>query len=59
VLLSENYRFFGKAKGTNNYKEKLPALAAKIESKHRKYLINHSPEVLSDLQNLKEECWRH
>jgi hypothetical protein len=57
VLLSQNFRYFGKA-GTDSYKQDFPAIARLIKGLKRGHRLNHSKELRRQLMDLKKQAWR-
>jgi hypothetical protein len=58
VLLSNNFRYFGKA-GTDDYKELYPTIRAVIEHLTRGHRVNHEQQLRRDLLELKATMWRN
>jgi hypothetical protein len=57
VLLSDNFRYFGE-KGTDDYKQKYPAIKAVIKKLKQGHRVNHDENLRDELLRLKEEMWR-
>jgi|SRR2546427_598584 len=57
VLLSRNFRYFGK-RGTNDYKEKFPAIKNLVEGLMQGHRRNHSSRLRSQLLDLKKQVWK-
>jgi Nucleotide modification associated domain 2 len=57
VLLSGNFRYFGKA-GTTDYVEKFPIVGRAIKKVGRAYRVHHSPNLHGELLKLKEYVWQ-
>ncbi len=58
VLLSTNYRYFGK-EGTADYKKEYRAVKAAIERLGRSYRVNHEENLRSQLMELKKKMWQN
>lgn len=56
VLLSINFRYLGN-KGTEDYKDKYPAIAGAVFKLGQGHRVNHSKMLYSELLKLKREIW--
>jgi hypothetical protein len=56
VLLSENFRYFGK-NGTDSYKQEFPSVKILIEGLKRGHRVNYSCQLRSELMALKDRLW--
>jgi hypothetical protein len=57
VLLSRNFRYFGRA-GTTDYAEEFPLINATIRKLGRWYEVHHTRKLRAELLRLKRRLWR-
>ena len=57
VLLSDDFRYFGKL-GTDQYKNKYPAIKVLVEKLKRGHRVNHSAALRGELLQLQNDMWR-
>ena len=56
VILSNNFRYLGN-KGTEEYKEKYPAIAGAVFKLGQGHRVNHIKKIFNELLKLKDEIW--
>ena len=56
ALVAEEFRYFGRA-GTAKWKEACPVLRAMVENLGQGHRVNFTPELLAELQDLKNRVW--
>ncbi len=57
TLLSSDFRYWGK-KGTADYRERFPAVAAMLDRLGRGYRVNLSTKVRQELRELQKSQWQ-
>lgn len=56
ALVADEFRYFGRA-GTAKWKAACPVLCAMVENLGQGHRVNFTPELLAELQNLKNQVW--
>ncbi len=56
TLVADEFRYFGRA-GTARWKDACPVLRALVENLGQGHRVNFTPELLAELQNLKNQVW--